>query len=171
MAEIGVEVQLGVMVTTLHATGFYVIELDCTQRQIEWGAKVWAAGVQASPLGVILAEQSGASLDRAGRIAVNQEGRSSNHPEVFVVGDMASLSGYPGRCASRDPGRALRGEGDQGKTRCTGHRWPPRTYRAKGLIVRTVRFSVVLPIGKVGLYRCTGVVPLASCSSGLNHRV
>jgi NADH dehydrogenase len=58
---------------------------------------VWAAGVAASPLGQSL----GVALDRAGRVLVNPDLSIPGHPEVFVIGDLASLKGpggnpYPG---------------------------------------------------------------------------
>ena len=52
--------------------------------------------MQASPLGKTLAEQTGAPLDRAGRIGVNPDLTLPGHPEVFVVGDMIALDNLPG---------------------------------------------------------------------------
>jgi len=48
---------------------------------------LWAAGVQASPL----ARTLGAPLDRAGRVLVNDDLALPGHPEVFVIGDLATL--------------------------------------------------------------------------------
>ncbi len=47
--------------------------------------KVWAAGVRAHPIGA----QLGAAQDRAGRVAVGKDLSLPEHPEVFVIGDMA----------------------------------------------------------------------------------
>ncbi len=58
--------------------------------------RIWAAGVQASPLAKMLAAQVGAEVDRAGRIPVNADCSLPGHPEVFAVGDMVSLNGLPG---------------------------------------------------------------------------
>jgi NADH dehydrogenase len=58
---------------------------------------VWAAGVQASSLAGSLAAQSGAETDRQGRIRVNGDLTVPGHPEVFAVGDMASVTGPDGR--------------------------------------------------------------------------
>ena len=58
--------------------------------------KVWAAGVQASPLAKMLAGATGAETDRAGRIAVKPDCTLPGHPEVFAIGDMVSLNGLPG---------------------------------------------------------------------------
>jgi NADH dehydrogenase len=46
----------------------------------------WAAGVKASPLGALL----GVECDRAGRVIVQADLSVPQHPEVFVVGDMAA---------------------------------------------------------------------------------
>ena len=51
---------------------------------------LWAAGVQASPLGARLAEQIDAETDRAGRIAVEHDCSLAGRPEIFVIGDLAS---------------------------------------------------------------------------------
>jgi NADH dehydrogenase FAD-containing subunit len=69
LEAIGVQVQLAAKVVGVDGTG---IEVEDARgpRRIESVCKVWAAGVSASPLGRQLAEQSGAGLDRAGRIKV-----------------------------------------------------------------------------------------------------
>jgi len=58
--------------------------------------KVWSAGVQASPLGRLLAERSGAELTRHGQIRVLPDCTVPGHPEVFVVGDLMALDSLPG---------------------------------------------------------------------------
>jgi NADH dehydrogenase len=58
--------------------------------------RIWAAGVQASPLAMLLANRTGAETDRAGRIAVNPDCTLPGHPEVFAIGDMALLNKLPG---------------------------------------------------------------------------
>jgi NADH dehydrogenase len=58
--------------------------------------RIWAAGVAASPLAKMLADQSGAETDRAGRILVNPDCTVPGHPEVFAIGDMISLNKLPG---------------------------------------------------------------------------
>jgi NADH dehydrogenase len=54
---------------------------------------LWAAGVAASPLGKSL----GVPVDRAGRVLVHDDLSIPGHPEVFVIGDLASLNGADGR--------------------------------------------------------------------------
>ena len=58
--------------------------------------RIWAAGVAASPLAKMLAEQAGVETDRAGRIPVNPDCTLPGHPEVFALGDMVSLNKLPG---------------------------------------------------------------------------
>ncbi len=58
---------------------------------------LWAAGVAASPLASALASKTGAKTDRAGRIAVNPDLTLPSHPEIFVLGDMATMSDDAGR--------------------------------------------------------------------------
>src|SRR6188768_2805866 len=96
LEKLGVEVILGAMVTDLDERGIDVAYKDGRTERIVAVTKIWAAGVQASPLGRTLAAQTGAPLDRAGRIGVNPDLTLPGHPEVFVVGDMIALDNLPG---------------------------------------------------------------------------
>ena len=58
--------------------------------------RIWAAGVQASPLASMLAHKAGLAVDRAGRIPVQPDCTLAGHPEVFAIGDMVSLGTLPG---------------------------------------------------------------------------
>jgi NADH dehydrogenase len=58
--------------------------------------KIWSAGVQASPLGTMLARQTGVEPARTGQVAVLPDCTLPGHPEVFVVGDLMSLERLPG---------------------------------------------------------------------------
>src|SRR6185312_7545887 len=96
LEKMGVEIQLGAMVTDVDRNGLTVKDKDGTIRRIESACKVWSAGVQASPLGRDLANQSETEIDRAGRVKVNPDLSIPGHPNVFVVGDMAFVEGVPG---------------------------------------------------------------------------
>lgn len=148
LKQIGVEVQLGAKVVNVDATGIEVEDASGHHRRIESVCKVWAAGVQASELGAQLAEQSGAEVDRAGRVLVNDDLTLPGHPEVFVVGDMASLKGYPGvaqvaiqgaRYAAEQIKRRLAGQEPKG----------PFEYHDKGSMATISRFSAVASIGRL----------------------
>jgi NADH dehydrogenase len=146
--EIGVEVQLGAMVTDVDADGIEIKDADGQVRRITAATKIWAAGVQASPLGRILGEQSGAAVDRAGRIAVQPDLTLPGHPEVHVVGDMMSLDKLPGvaqvaiqggRYAAEAIKRRVDGRPPQG----------PFHYFDKGSMATISRFHAVADIGKL----------------------
>ena len=148
LKDLGVEVQLGAMVVGVDATGIEVRDSDGTVRRIESVCKVWAAGVQASELGAQLAEQSGAAIDRAGRVEVNDDLTLPGHPEVFVVGDMASLKGYPGVAQVAIQG--ARYAADQITRRLTGKPARPAfEYHDKGSMATISRFSAVASIGNL----------------------
>jgi NADH dehydrogenase len=145
--KIGVEVQLGAMVTDVDADGLEVKDADGEVRRIPAATKIWAAGVQASPLGRQLGEQCGAEVDRAGRIAVQPDLTLPGHPEVHVVGDMISLDKLPGvaqvaiqggRYAAEAIKRRLAGREPQG----------PFRYRDKGSMATISRFAAVADIGR-----------------------
>ena len=55
---------------------------------------IWAAGVAGSPLGRALAQTTGAPLDRAGRIVVEPDLGVPGHPEITVIGDLASAMSH-----------------------------------------------------------------------------
>ena len=96
LEKMGVEIQLGAMVTDVDRNGITVKDPDGTYRRIDCATKVWSAGVSASPLGRDIADQSDAEVDRAGRVKVLPDLTVPGYPNVFVVGDMAAVEGVPG---------------------------------------------------------------------------
>jgi NADH dehydrogenase len=148
LEELGVDVQLGAMVVDVDEQGLEVEDKDGSRRRIEALTKVWAAGVEASPLGKTLAEQTGAPLDRAGRIGVNPDLTLPGHPEVFVVGDMIGFEKLPGlaqvaiqssKYAAKEITNRLAGKPPQG----------PFKYWDKGNMAIISRFRAVAVIGKL----------------------
>src|SRR5215204_1430556 len=81
--DIGVDVELNAKVVGVDNTGVDIVDADGNQRRIRSRCKVWAAGVSASPLGKQLAEQSGAEVDRAGRVKENQDLSLPGQTEVI----------------------------------------------------------------------------------------
>jgi NADH dehydrogenase len=66
--------------------------------RIDTETVVWAAGVKASPLGKILADAiGGITVGRGGHVPVNPDCTVGNRPDIFVIGDMASLAGANGK--------------------------------------------------------------------------
>ncbi len=88
LQKMGVEVQLGRMVTGCDADG---VSLD--KGRIEAATVIWAAGVVASPAAMWI----GAEYDRSGRIKVNADLSVPGRPEIFAVGDTAAVSDRAGR--------------------------------------------------------------------------
>jgi len=98
LEKMGVELCMGRRVVGVDALGVDTETADGQKGRFECGTTIWAAGVQASPLAGMLAEASGAPTDRAGRIEVLPDLTLPGHPEVFAVGDMASIDNLPGVC-------------------------------------------------------------------------
>ena len=88
LQELGVEVRLGTRVRDLREG---VVELE--NETIEAANILWGAGVSAAPLAALL----GVPTDRAGRLKVQPDLSLSGHPEVFAVGDVASLVDVKGQ--------------------------------------------------------------------------
>ena len=115
LARLGVTVIEGRAVTAIE-DGW----VEFGGERVAAGTVLWAAGVQASPLGRLL----GAEVDRAGRVAVNPDLSVPGHPEIFIAGDLALFThqtGKPlpgvaqaakqlGKHAARNALRRLRGE-------------------------------------------------------------
>lgn len=95
LERLGVEFHLKSRVTDVTRDGITVDGPNGRER-VACRTKVWAAGVQASPLGKLLADASGAQIDRVGRVEVLPDCTLPGHPEVFVVGDMMALDHLPG---------------------------------------------------------------------------
>jgi NADH dehydrogenase len=153
LEKLGVDVQLGAMVVDVDEWGIDVKDKDGTHRRIPATTKVWAAGVQASPLGKLLSEQTGAPLDRAGRIAVNPDLTLPGHPEVFVVGDMINLDHLPGVAQVAIQGGKYAAK--EIKARLSDEKAPqkPFKYFDKGSMATISRFRAVALIGR---FRLTG---------------
>jgi NADH dehydrogenase len=95
LEHLGVDLRMGARVVGVDAGGVDV-ELADGRSRIDARTTIWAAGVQASPLAGLLADAAGASVDRAGRIEVLPDLTLPGHPEVFAVGDMATVDDLPG---------------------------------------------------------------------------
>jgi NADH:ubiquinone reductase (H+-translocating) len=111
LEKLGVQVRLDARVTAIDGTSVQVepgLGPDSTSAQIytiRSRCVIWAAGVAASPLGRQLAQATGASCDRAGRVLVEPDLSVPGHPEISVVGDLAAAKSYvPGREPQPVPG-------------------------------------------------------------------
>jgi NADH dehydrogenase len=81
---LGVKIRTGSHVTDIQPG--YVMVGD---ERVESVCTLWAAGVQASPLGKMLTANASVELDKKGSVVVNDHLNPKNLPEVFVCGDLA----------------------------------------------------------------------------------
>ena len=109
---------------------------------------LWAAGVSASPLGRAL----GAPLDRAGRVLVEPDLSLPGHPEVFVIGDLASMKDQQGRQlpgvapVAMQQGRWI---AHQIAADLAGRARRPFHYRDKGSLATIGRAAAIAQFGKI----------------------
>src|SRR3984885_767771 len=143
LVSLGIDVRLGKPVQSIDADGVVIGE-----ERIQATTVVWTAGVAPSPAGKWL----GCTVDRAGRVRIQPDLSVPDHPEIFVVGDTASLD---------QDGRALPGVAQvamqQGKyagkmirSRISGRPSPgPFSYFDKGSMAVVGKGFAILQSGRV----------------------
>ena len=87
LEDLGVEVRLGKPVTDIFDGG-----VEVGGERLPSYNVIWAAGVRASPLVARLAAAAGTPTGPAGRLKVAADCSIPGHPNVFVIGDAASLT-------------------------------------------------------------------------------
>ena len=156
LERLGVTPLVGRTVVGIDEQSVTVASGDGGRERIAARTVVWAAGVVASELAGALAAESGAELDRAGRVSVGADLTLPGHPEVFAVGDMVQVhdvNGAPlplpgvapvamqeGRYAAGAIGERLRGGEPQ-----------PFRYRDKGNLATIGRAKAVADINGLQL--------------------
>ncbi|WP_431240412.1 NAD(P)/FAD-dependent oxidoreductase [Mycolicibacterium aichiense] len=150
LEKLGVEIQLGAMVTDVDRNGITVKRGDGSLDRIECATKVWSAGVSASPLGKIIADQSGAEIDRAGRVKVLPDLTVPGNPNVFVVGDMAFVEGVPGMAQGAIQGAKYAAKLIKAELKgADPTAREPFQYFDKGSMATVSRYSAVAKVGKI----------------------
>ena len=143
LEKLGVEVRTNAMVTLVEPGAVRVADT-----RIVAAVVLWAAGVAASPLGKMLA----VPCDRAGRVLVKPDLTIPGHPDVFVVGDLASVRDDHGQpVPGLAPAAIQEGKyvaktilGDlKGKARKNFHYWD------KGTLATIGRAAAVAQFGKL----------------------
>jgi len=142
LRELGVEVRTKTLVTSVEPDAVCIGDERIVARTV-----LWAAGNAASPLGRLLGPK--VPVDRGGRVLVNADLSVPDHPEIFVVGDLAvmttngkSVPGVAqgaiqsGRAAARNVLRTIRGEGR-----------PDFRYRNKGDMATIGRYKAIGDFG------------------------
>jgi NADH dehydrogenase len=95
LEKMGVEVRLNTLAVDMDHESI-TVKGPAGLQTIRARTRIWAAGVQASPLARMLAQQVGVETDRAGRVPVQPDCTLPGRPEVFAIGDMVSLNKLPG---------------------------------------------------------------------------
>jgi NADH:ubiquinone reductase (H+-translocating) len=91
LEHLGVTPLLGHTVVDIDEESVSVEAAGGGSERIPTRTVIWCAGVTASGLAAQLAEKAGAEVDRAGRVPVGPDLTLRGHPEVFAIGDMASV--------------------------------------------------------------------------------
>ncbi|MBG9390324.1 NAD(P)/FAD-dependent oxidoreductase [Caenimonas aquaedulcis] len=96
LEKLGVEVRLGARVVAIDGRTVEVQGVDGPHaaQTIHTRCVVWAAGVAASALGRQLAQATGATTDRAGRVVVEPDLGLPGHAEISVIGDLAAARSF-----------------------------------------------------------------------------
>ncbi|MBB5917153.1 NADH dehydrogenase [Nocardia transvalensis] len=151
LEKMGVEIQLNAMVTGVDARGVTVKDKDGSERRIEAACKVWSAGVAASELGKMLADQSkGTEVDRAGRVVVEPDLTIKGYPNVFVVGDLMAVPNVPGQAQGAIQGATYAAKQIKAELggKQTVEQRKPFKYFNKGSMATVSRYNAVCQIGK-----------------------
>ena len=147
LRRMGVEVRTGAKVMDVGPDG-----VTLEHGTIPSGTVLWAAGVDASPLGRTL----GVPVDPFGRVPVEPDLSLAGHPEVWVIGDIASVADDHGRPlpavapVAIQAGRAVADNIWRSISNCPARAF---RYRDRGMIATIGRASAV---GQIGPFRIVG---------------
>lgn len=151
LERLGVEVRLNAFVTNVVSDGVTVTR-DHTGTFVPARTILWGAGVKASPLGRILAEETGAETDKAGRVKVAPDLTIPGHDNIFVIGDLASFGHQgdqplPGVApVAMSMGRYVANRIDD---RLRGKKSKPFRYFEKGSLATIGRSAAIAQFGRI----------------------
>lgn len=155
LARLGVAVRTGSMVEDIRYNTVTIRSKD-TSETIQCRTVLWAAGVSASSLGRLLAEKTGAKLDRSGRVMVEADLSVAGHPNIFVLGDLAHFAHGSDKPLPAVATVALQ----QGRyvatllnNRMRGKRADPFKFKDRGSMAIVGRAAAVADFGRI---RCAG---------------
>jgi NADH dehydrogenase len=151
LERLGVTVRTKTMVKAI-TSNLVTVEWAGGRDEIACQTVIWAAGVEASPLAQRLAAATGATLDRAGRLAVEADLSLPGRPEIFVLGDMATYAHQDGKPLPGIAPVAIQ----QGRyvaklirARLRNKRPPVFHYRDRGTLATIGRSAAVADFGKL----------------------
>ena len=139
LQRLGVEVVTGSPVDSIDAEGYMLGDVFVPARTV-----VWAAGVAASAV----AQSLGVTLDRSGRVPVLPDLTVPGHPEIFVAGDLATITQdgklVPGIApAAKQMGRHV---AQTIRARLAGRNSTPFRYRDYGNLATIGRMAAVVDL-------------------------
>src|SRR4029077_158133 len=143
LQRLGVEVRTSALVTQIEAGA-----VDLGDTALPAAVILWAAGVAASDLG----KKLGGPCDRAGRVFVQPDLSLPGHPEVFVIGDLATLKDENGKMLPGVAPAAIQQGKFVAKTIHRDLRSEPRQnfkYWDKGSLATIGRAAAVAQFGKI----------------------
>jgi NADH dehydrogenase len=153
LEQMGVELKLGFQAEGIDGPTVTLVARRGNSTEVEKvdsQTVIWAAGVRASPVGALLADQlAGLAVEADGRVPVDQDARVQPGGNIFVIGDLASR-GLPGLAepaiqAGRHVARIIEAE-------ALGRR-PPRRfhYLDLGTIATIGPDSAIAALGRIGI--------------------
>jgi len=151
LEKLGVDVRLNAMVTDVTEDAVTYKNMKTEEEvTIEAATKIWSAGVAASPLGKMIADQAGVEADRAGRVSVNEDLTVGEYKNVYIVGDMISLNRLPGVAqvaiqGGNHVGKLIEAKIDEESTANESEAFD---YFDKGSMAVISRFNAVVKLGK-----------------------
>jgi NADH dehydrogenase len=151
LEQLGVEVRTGITVTDI-GPDHVMLGGEGTSEKIATRTVLWAAGVKAASFGDALADATKAPRDRAGRIIVEPDLTVPDHPEIFVIGDLAHFAHSTGEPLPGVAPVAIqqgRYVADVIRRRLAGDTVRPFRYRNKGELATIGRAAAVADFGRL----------------------
>jgi NADH dehydrogenase len=150
LIDLGVRTRTNVIVTNIDPGGV-TIQGPNGAEHINARTVLWAAGVRGVPLGRVLADRTGAEIDRGGRILVANDCSIPGHSNIFVIGDLSNFKDEKGESLPGVAPTAMQ----QGRyvarliqARLAGGTMKPFHYFDKGTLAVIGRASGVAKLGR-----------------------
>ena len=155
LERLGVEIRTGTIVKDVDRDGLQV-ERGGRSERIEAHTVLWGGGVTMPPVAKTVAARTEAPTDKAGRIKVNADLTVPGYPDIYVVGDLASLAGadgkpLPGLAQVAMQGGAFAAKAIARKARGDERPLPPFAYFDKGTMAVIGRGAAVANVFGVHL--------------------
>ncbi|MFH9347881.1 NAD(P)/FAD-dependent oxidoreductase [Kitasatospora sp. NPDC017646] len=156
LRHLGVEIHLGTVVTAVDADGLIVKDRSGASTRFPARTVLWTAGVEAPPIAAALARATGATQDRAGRIAVQPDLTLEAYPNIRVTGDVMDLNRLPGLAEVAMQTGAYAGRAVRHSVEARKKQPRPFRYVDLGSAAYICRGKAVVKIGRIHLSGLAG---------------